>query len=287
MDLCYFVSDLHGHLDRYEKLFQEIRKEKPDIVFLGGDLLPSGLILNKSIDIKHKDFINDYLVRKFLQLKEALKDEYPELFLILGNDDPRFEEISMMEAGNHGIWTYIHNRRIKYKNFDIYGYAFVPPTPFLLKDWEKFDVSRFVDVGCVSPVEGYRTFPVSDYEKEYSTIQKDLEQLAGDDDLSSSIFLFHSPPYRTNLDRAALDGKMIDYAPLDVHVGSIAMQRFIEKKQPYLTLHGHIHESSTITGFWKDMIGKTYCFSAAYEKPELVIVKFDLGNLSKAERIIR
>ena len=287
MDLCFFVSDLHGHLDRYKKLFQEIRKEKPDIVLLGGDLLPSGLILNRSIDIKHKDFINDFLVRNFLKLKEDLKDEYPEVYLILGNDDPRIEEVSIMEAGNQGIWTYIHNRKIKYKNYDIYGYAFVPPTPFLLKDWEKFDVSRFIDVGCVSPLEGYRTFPVSDYEKEYSTIKKDLEQLIGNDNLNNSIFLFHSPPYQTKLDRAALDGKMIDHVPLDVHVGSIAIKRFIEEKQPYLTLHGHIHESSTITGFWNDVIGKTQCFSAAYDKPELAIVKFDLGKPSKAERILR
>jgi len=31
----------------------------------------------------------------------------------------------------------------------------VPPTPFLLKDWEKYDVSAYVDPGCVSPEEGY------------------------------------------------------------------------------------------------------------------------------------
>ena len=35
--------------------------------------------------------------------------------------------------------------------------------------------------------------------------------------------------------------KMIDYAPLDVHVGSIAVRRFIESRAPYLTLHGHVH----------------------------------------------
>ena len=102
----------------------------------------------------------------------------------------------------------------------------------------------------------------------------------------NSIFLFHSPPYQTNLDRAALDGKMFDHVPLDVNVGSIAIRRFIENKQPLLTLHGHIHESSEITGFWSDKIGNTVLFSAAYNKPELAVVKFNPEDLGRAERII-
>ena len=92
--------------------------------------------------------------------------------------------------------------------------------------------------------------------------------------------------YQTNLDRAALDGKMVDHAPLDVHVGSIAMKRFIEKMQPKITLHGHIHESSCITGQWQDRIGSTYLFSAAYEGPELSIIKFDLETPGQAERLL-
>ena len=58
--------------------------------------------------------------------------------------------------------------------FQVYGYSFVPPTPFQLKDWERYDVSRFVDPGCVSPEEGMRTIPVSDQEQRFTTIQKDL-----------------------------------------------------------------------------------------------------------------
>ncbi len=283
---CLFVSDIHGKIDRYEKLFNEIEKEQPDIVFLGGDLLPSIAAFNELSGIQSQDFVNEYLIKKFLDLQANIGDDYPEVYLIMGNDDPRSEEISFLEAENLGIWTYVHNRKVNYKEYQIYGYACIPPSPFLLKDWERYDVSRFVDVGCVSPTEGYRTYPVSDYEKKYSTIKKDLEKLTAEKDLSNSIFLFHTPPYQTKLDRAALDGQMVDHTPVDVHVGSIAIKRFIEKKQPYITLHGHIHESSSITGSWKQRIGKTYLFSAAFNKPELVIVKFDLENPSKAFRIL-
>ena len=43
MSICFFVSDLHGKIARYNKLFSQILAEEPEAVFLGGDLLPSGL----------------------------------------------------------------------------------------------------------------------------------------------------------------------------------------------------------------------------------------------------
>jgi len=168
----------------------------------------------------------------------------------------------------------------------VYGYAYIPPSPYLLKDWERYDVSRYVDPGCVSPEEGRRSIPISDHGKKYTTIQEDLEILVGDDNLERAVFLFHSPPYKTNLDRAALDGKEIDHVPLDVHVGSIAVQRFIQQRQPLVTLHGHVHESARLTGSWRDQLGRTHAFTAAHDGPELALVRFDLENLGAATREI-
>lgn len=111
-----------------------------------------------------------------------------------------------------------------------------------------------------------------------------MEKLAGGDELSDAIFLFHSPPYQTKLDRAALDGKMFDHAPLDVHIGSIAIQRFINTKQPLITLHGHVHESAGITGCWQDKLNKTYAFSAAHNGNELALVRFNPEFPDKAKR---
>ena len=123
-----------------------------------------------------------------------------------------------------GIWEYIHEKRTTFKQYSVYGYAYVPPTPFLLKDWERYDVSRYVDPGCISPEEGWRSISVPDNVVKNTTIQKDLEQLVPEDDLLHAIFLFHTPPYRTKIDRAGLDGKTIDHTPVDVHVGSIAVK---------------------------------------------------------------
>ncbi|MHB8929872.1 MAG: metallophosphoesterase family protein [Melioribacteraceae bacterium] len=278
MNNCFFVSDLHGKKERYEKLFNIIINEKPDAVLLGGDLLPHSNI--------HPDFIDDYLTNNLLSLKEKLNKLYPRILLILGNDDARSDEPSIMNAVQKNIFEYLHMRSTEFFGRKIFGYSFTPPSPFLLKDWEKYDLSRFTEFGSISPEEGKRSVEIPLEEIKYSTIKEDLELLTGSENLSEDIILFHGPPYKTNLDRAALDGKIIDHVQVDLHVGSIAIKKFIEKKQPKITLHGHIHESARITGSWKDKIGKTFCFGAAHDGKELAVVKFDPFKPENAERIL-
>ena len=284
MTLCFFSSDLHGHKGRFQKLFQAITAECPDAVFLGVDILPPATQMLSSQSVDHGDFIGDCLIKKFKQLQHEQKKEFPRIFIILGNDDGRSAETSIKDGMDEGVWEYVHNKKVSFQDYPVFGYSYIPPTPFLLKDWERYDVSRHVDPGSVSPEEGIRTFPASDNSLKYSTIKKDLDKLTGNENLEKAIFLFHAPPYKTKLDRAALDGKMIDHIPLDVHVGSIAIQRFIKTRQPLLTLHGHVHESSNITCSWRDYIGKTHMFTGAHDGPELALVRFDPENLEKATR---
>lgn len=204
-----------------------------------------------------------------------LKKNYPQFFLILGNDDARSEEEAFCRNEKENLWQYMHLRKTEFEIYSIYGYSCVPPTPFALKDWERYDVSRFLDPGAIPPEEGRFSVALPENESNFPTIQEDLEKLAGLDALTQAIFLFHSPPYQTHLDRAALDGRLVDNAPLDVHVGSIAIRRFIETRQPLVTLHGHVHESARLTGSWQEKIGRTFCFSAAHDGPELAAVCFD------------
>ncbi|HNZ42450.1 MAG TPA: hypothetical protein PLI16_05940 [Bacteroidales bacterium] len=276
-NLLFFVSDLHGKESRYEKLFAAIAAERPGLVLIGGDILPLGILRNILKNAGPVDFVKSYLRPQLEALKKELSDDYPCIGVILGNDDPRSEEASIMELEKSGLWHYIHFRQFQYDDFSICGYSYVPPTPFRLKDWERYDVSRYVDPGCYAPDEGFRTMPVSDDEIQYATMMKDISSLTENLDMGKTIMLFHSPPYDSYLDRAALDGMQVDHVPLDVHVGSIAVQRFIAEKQPFITLHGHIHESSRITGQWKQDFGNTKSFSAAYHGEELALLKIDLN----------
>ncbi|MCB2229477.1 metallophosphoesterase [bacterium] len=278
--LCFFVSDLHGKIRRFETLLTAIERERPAAVFIGGDILPHPL----KTDTRYRDFGPDILGPSFERVRDAMREMYPRVFLILGNDDPRREEPFFEDGDRAGLWTYAHMRCFSFDRYTVCGYACVPPTPFQLKDWECYDVSRYVDPGDVSPEEGRRTVRVSTNVIRYATIQKDIDQLTKDCEVERLICLFHAPPYQTNLDRVDQAGKMVDHVPLDVNVGSIAIRRFIEKRQPLLTLHGHIHESARLTGDWQDRIGRTVCLSAAHDGPELALVRFDPSHPEGASR---
>jgi len=271
---CFFTSDLHGNILRYTALFRAINNEHPDAVFLGGDLLPT----HRS-DLPIDEFIQHHILTPMRTLAATTR-----FFLILGNDDPRTYESIFKEADHNGLCTYLHERTAQHNNYTVAGYAYVPPTPFLLKDWERYDVSYDTGVGNVPPEEGTHTVPFSADALRHGNIAEDLEKLASNIKMDTTIFLFHSPPYNTALDRAGLDGRMVDHAPLDVHVGSIAIARFIEHRQPLLTLHGHVHEAPRLTGQWRTQIGKTVCFSGAHDGPELSLIRFDPQHLRKATR---
>ena len=274
------VADLHGFTEQYKKLFDAILVHKPEAVFMAGDLLPAGSVYGRK---QSENFLKAYLIPALKKLKADLKDEYPTIFVILGNDDPRCEEAHLNHAQALGLIEYVHNKVVEWKGFYVMGMSYIPPSPFLLKDWERYDVSRYVDPGCTHPMEGYRTVkPVEDIH--YFTIEENLEALNQDIDAEKLICLFHTPPYQSNLDRADLDGQMIDYVPLDVHIGSIAIQRFFQKVQPLLGLHGHVHESSDLTGSWQDTINKTNLYSAAWDGQELALIIFNPDNPADAIR---
>lgn len=272
-----FASDLHGDRGRYLRLFDAARRERPDAVLLGGDLTPHGL--------GFADPSGDFLEGFLWPALEALRG-MTRVLAILGNDDPAALEPEFRAAEADGLLEYVHGRRVEVAGVPVFGYAFVPPTPFPLKDWERYDVSRFVDAGCVSPEDGIRSIEVPPQTIRHATIAADLAALAGTGDLAASVWLFHAPPYRSALDRAALDGRSIDHVPLDVHVGSIAIRRFLEARGPAVALHGHVHESVRLTGAWRDQVGRTACFGAAHDGPELALVRFDTERLADASRAV-
>jgi len=275
MPACLFVSDLHGQTARYKHLWQAMVDERPSGVFLGGDLLPHGMDLSWQQSPTDGDFVSGFLRPGFAQVRQTLGDAYPRVFLILGNDDPRAVEDDLLAGQAAGLWEYVHGRQAAFGAFTVYGYSCIPPSPFMLKDWARYDVSRFVDPGCVSPEEGTRTAGPVGREIRYTTIAAELEELVGQNDLAQAIILSHCPSYGCDLDRADLDGQTVDHAPLDVHIGSIALQKFIAERQPLLTLHGHVHESRRLTGNWRQIFGRTVSCNAAAESGELALIRFD------------
>jgi len=90
-------------------------------------------------------------------------------------------------------------------------------------------------------------------------------------DMKNAIFCLHCPPYGTELDVAPKLDK--DLRPVIqrggitmIHVGSQAVRETIERYQPLLGLHGHIHESK---GAYR--LGRTLCLNAGSEYSELIL----------------
>jgi Icc-related predicted phosphoesterase len=104
-------------------------------------------------------------------------------------------------------------------------------------------------------------------------------------DPRNAVFNIHVPPYKSGLDEAPELDK--DLRPVlagnsMIPVGSTALRAAIEKVQPLLSLHGHIHE-----GRGAMRIGKTLCINpgSMYEQGTLLGAIVKLGK-NKVENYV-
>ena len=107
--------------------------------------------------------------------------------------------------------------------------------------------------------------------------------------LETSLFCFHVPPRDSVIDKAAkLDEQLRPVyeggRPIMIPVGSVSVRRAIEKYQPLLGLHGHIHESP---GIYK--IGRTQCLNPGSEYSEGILkaylVELDGKKIIRLQRL--
>jgi len=89
--------------------------------------------------------------------------------------------------------------------------------------------------------------------------------------MENCVFCMHVPPYNTEMDLAPeLDSTLkpvVRGGGMNmIHVGSTAVRSAIEKHQPLLSLHGHIHESRGFTE-----IGRTLCVNPGSEYGEGIL----------------
>lgn len=108
---------------------------------------------------------------------------------------------------------------------------------------------------------------------EEEELAKKIDTLVAEiSNMGTAIFNIHVPPYGTTIDEASeLDENMRPkLAPggeiMKRPVGSTAVRSAIEKHQPMLGLHGHVHESK---GFAK--IGRTLCVNPGSEYTEGIL----------------
>jgi len=189
---------------------------------------------NEVMTIFHR-LINERMQHWIELADEKLKDSKAKIFMAPGNDDP-MEMDAILESSKV-------MKSAAMKNLDVLGYemitiAHTSPTPWdTPREWSEEEMTKNID-------------------KLAGTI-KNMER---------AIFNFHDPPYGTMLDYAPKLREMRQSAGETEHVGSTAVSEAIKKYQPFLGLHGHIHESRAA-----QKIGRTFCINPGSEYGEGIL----------------
>ena len=247
MSLWFFTSDLHGQTKLYDSVAEAVAQERPSVVLIGGDLCQHALGTD-GVRLQ-RVFLEGFFVEFARRLREASPGV--ELLVIMGNDDWAANH-DVLEREDGALWRSLHDRVVEVDGVRVAGSSWVPITPFRIKDWERWE-----DGDPESPVQlrGYRSDSSGVHDHHFDpasrspTIAEAMGSLAARTDPRASVFVLHSPPHGTACDQIH-DGS---------HVGSRAIRAFVEREQPLLTLSGHVHESPSVSGAWREQLGATTC----------------------------
>ena len=106
------------------------------------------------------------------------------------------------------------------------------------------------------------------YAQTLPTMEDELSRLVQPTDMSHAIYAIHMPPANMGLDKCAHG----------LEVGSEAVYQFLQREQPRLSLHGHIHESPACSEKWWGKIGDTLCIQPG-QLDALSYVSIDLDSM--------
>jgi Icc-related predicted phosphoesterase len=281
MPTIVYTSDLHGVLDLYRAAGEAAVRTRADALIFGGDLCagtPTGASLHLPIEQPK------FLLYQLSPLLGEWKQAHPTLriFAIPGNDDcqtvlPALEELEMNDLIEN-----LHMETRLLGAYTLMGFSFVPPTPFHLKDFERWDEAPEPDSDSYSyrcimgTPRGFMVIEdFQSYLDSLPSIEQELRQLHVKDP-AHTVAVVHAPPFNTRCD-VLFDGR---------HIGSKALRSWIERNQPRLTLHGHIHESPKLSRSFFDRIGATTVINPGcdHARPHLVFI--DLDNPAELEHSV-
>ncbi len=192
----------------------------------------------QKLDARFEDEMRKRVHEWMILAEEKLTPQNIHLYFMPGNDD-----LASIDAEIEGF-EHVHNpdmRRFLIEgDYELYGNSNANMTPW----------------ACARDLE----------EPELEARLKQLEAIIQNPD--KTICVLHVPPYNSGLDQCPELDKDLRIVTQGGQVvmksaGSTAVRAFIERVQPLLTLHGHIHESPGHT-----RIGKTLCINAGSEYAE-------------------
>ena len=299
----YYASDIHGSEKLWRKFLNAASFYDVDVLVMGGDLTGKALVpvverkpgrwVARAFGREQKAKSEDQLEE--LERRLRLNGFYPlrcspEDFARLAEDeryrDDRFKAAMRIELER---WLRIGHEKLRGTavvcyvmpgnddEWDIDSVLDDPPEPIVACEGRVVDVNGLQMLSSAwanpTPWASPRELPEDELLEKLEKLTAELEE--GRD----AIFNLHAPPFDTGLDlapemtedlRVVTEGGEPKMSP----VGSQAVRTVIERHQPLLALHGHIHESRAAT-----TIGRTLCINpgSAYSEGVLDGVVVDIS----------
>ena len=306
----FFATDIHGSETCWRKFLNSGKHYEADVIVLGGDMTGKALVpIVDDGDSRWHATLLEY--RHSLEGEEAVvqfeeqvkrRGYYPFRTdpdeLRRYEDDPeaadRFFHEQMLATVER--WMALADEKLEGTGIR----AFACPG-----NDDQFDIddviaeAKHVELaeGRLIDIDGYqmistgwanrtpwKTYREEDEPELAARIERVVSQVTAP--AERTIFNLHCPPYGTGLDDAPeltedLRMKHAGHAP--VPAGSKAVREAIERYQPVVSLHGHIHEARG-----NARVGKTLCINpgSSYEQGELLGALVDLDGGKKVKNFV-
>jgi Icc-related predicted phosphoesterase len=289
MTKVYFASDIHGSDRCFRKFINAGKFYGANVLILGGDVTGKTIVpMVRMADgtVKFRDRGTDRLLKSQSEVEEASKSlrdsgSYPHV-----GDRKELEELEAKPELVVGLfkrlmteslasWIQLADERLSGTGIKCY---ISPGNDDYFEIDEVLSSGRYVInpegrvVGLDDQHEmitlGYanRTPWNSPREVGEEVLREKIDGMASEiNKMETAIFNLHVPPVDTPIDQALkLDENLKPIVsggdPVMVSAGSTAVQGSIERYQPLVGLHGHIHESRGMV-----QIGRTMCFNPGSE----------------------
>ncbi len=304
-----FATDMHGSEVVWRKFLNASKMLEVDLAVAGGDLTGKMIVpvIERGDGRYNYYFLGENHVVDASKLEEAFKEISGIGYYPFVSNEDEVEEMRRDENKVDEIFMELMQSTLK-RWFDIIKEKLSDDVRVVVcpGNDDRFPVDKIVNEhkdivsgeGEVIDVDGlhevvstgwvnpspWKTTREEEDEQLEERLEKYISQL---NDTRSAIFNFHAPPFKSNLDEAPLLDE--DLKPIleggrvvNVPVGSKAVRKMIEKYEPFIGLHGHIHESA---GSVK--IGRTYCVNPGSEYAEGILRAFLIEFEAEKNKIFR
>jgi len=309
MPRVFFATDLHGSEMCWRKFLNAAKFYEADVLICGGDMTGKAMIPIVEENGHYTVTVSDQRQVVGVEQVEEIENQIrrkgyyplrltPERLQELDHDaEKRRECFQEVMLGGVRRWMGMAEEKLRGTGVRIFV------CPGNDDEMEVDDVVRESEMvelgeGRMVEIEGFTMISTGwSNHTPWNTHREESEEKLGErieamakqiGDPSHAIFNLHCPPYRSGLDEApAIDSdlKLMHGGRALRPVGSTAVRQAIDKHQPLLSLHGHIHESKGAV-----KLGKTLSINpgSSYEEGVLMaaVINLDVKKGIKSYQLV-